>query len=760
MKMPASTEPTKPTQLPIKFKDYIQIRKKHEKDISFNYPPEIKLICRYSGSAVAANRSCGNVIIMMAGRTGAGKSTTINKLFDDDDLCETSNNTSGTESVWEVEAPINLSSCKPIVKTSLVFVDIPGTLDVDEKRRKSNQAIIAKYLRTTEYLTPRPTRILDALDGIVPPKKKMFARIVSDTTRLPEGNNKSRKVFPNLVLLTVNANDNRMIGSDSDLHKTLGMLKELHVVDRERPNLIVVATFAGSLPKNQYAETTKKIADDICQLLVEVFEMQRLENSRVIFIENNPVGYDLKKQENSDFYLLPDNTLSHFNLIQAIVDTCQANGDLLAMHACGSYFGNKTSVEQKIKANLTERMTYAQLGTDEEEEKAEAEARAIDKMKLQLVRELPLLFLGHGFCPSTEIRKCNTVIKRENGKQITLRGSKQTYTTHSRFKHVQEQQTTFVRLSQETKEAYEIKRADSYGLEAEMKFKIKDSVGADGKWDLEHDESNDDLHIVTFLYEWRIVRLQIEEPKKCLSEELLTALKDLPIQFDESDLTTKSEFHKFFGEWGTHFIRELYLGGSIKVLLELPSSNAANSSLDSEAKMRKLEELFNFYRENISKKTPSTEVSVDNEFSNCTIKIFGGAPPAITQLGQLTPNVLKEWIQSINAHPAELEHSMKLDSYYQIIEGPQQASLQLATADYLQCDEAVLSLIRANISDAICSSAMYDEYDDYDDDEIAENVFTGIGIVGGVITLVLLAPIWLPFYGGYKLLKRIKKAIK
>jgi len=179
MGLAAAAAPTEPTELPIKFQDYIKIRKKHEKDISYNYPPEVKLICRYSGSAVAANRSCGNVIIMMAGRTGAGKSTTINKLFDDDDLCETSNNTSGTKSVWEVEAPINLSSCTPVVRTSLVFVDIPGSLDVEESKRKSNEAIITKYLRTTEYLTPRLARILDALDGIVPQKKNIFARIVS-----------------------------------------------------------------------------------------------------------------------------------------------------------------------------------------------------------------------------------------------------------------------------------------------------------------------------------------------------------------------------------------------------------------------------------------------------------------------------------------------------------------------------------------------------------------------------------------------------
>jgi len=747
-----------PTELPLKFLDYIHIRKQHEKNLSYNYPPEIKLVCRYSGSAVAANRSCGNVIIMMAGETGAGKSTTINKLFDDDELCETSKNTSGTKSVWEVKAPITLSSCKPAVRTSLVFVDIPGSLDVDEGKRKSNQAIITKYLRTTPYLTPRPTRILDALDGIVPRKKKMFARIVSDTARLADGNNKSQKVFPNLVLLTVHANDNRMVGSDSDLLKTLGMLKELQIVDRERPNLIAVVTFAGSLPKYEYVEKTKEIADDICRLLGEVFEMQRFENTRVIFIENNPVGNGLQKQDNSDFYLLPDNTLSHFNLIQAIVDTCQANGDLLGKHACGSYFGENKGSEQKIRANLAEHTTYAQLGTDDEEGKAEAEARAIDKMKLQLVRELPLLFLGHGFCPSTEIRKCNTVVKRGNEKQITLKGSKETYTTHSRFKHVEVQETTFARLSQETREEYEIRRARRYGLDADMKFKIKDWVAADGKWESEHVESKDNLQIVTFLYEWRRLHLYIEDPKKCLSQELLTALRDLSTEFDDSNKTTNIQFHKFFGEWGTHFIRELYMGGSIKVKLELPSSNAAHSSLDSKTNMTKLEGLFNSYKENISKKSPSTtEVTADNEFSDCEIKIFGGVPPAITQLGQLTPEVFKEWIHSIDARPAELEHSIKLEPYYQMIEGPQQASLQLATADYLQCDEAVQSLIRASIADAICSSAMYDEHED---DEIAKNVLTGIGVVGGIIVWLITAPIWLPLYGGYKLVKRIQKAIQ
>jgi len=524
------------------------------------------------------------------------------------------------------------------------------------------------------------------------------------------------------VLLTVNATDNRMIGSDSDLHKTLESLKELQVVDSERPNLIVVATCAGSLPRNQYVERTTKITEDICHLLAEVFEMQRLKCTRVIFIENNPVGYDLKKPVNSDFFLLPDNTLSHFNLIQAIADTCQANGDLLAMHACVSYFGDKTCPEQKIKANLTERMTYAQLDTDDEEGRAEAEAQEIDTMKLQLVRELPLLFLGHGFCPSTEIRKRKTVIEAANVKQITLKGSIETYTTHSRFKHVHLQETTFARLSQETREAYETRRAESYGLETGMTFKIKDSVGGVGKWEMEDVESNANFKIVTCLYEWQILHLHIEDPKKYLSEELVSALWGLPTEFNE---TAKIEFNKFFGEWGTHFIQESYMGGSIKVKLELPTSNAANSNFNSEMKMTKLKGLFNSYEENISKKSSSTKDTADTEFSNCEIKIIGGVPPAITHLSQLTPDVFKEWIRSINARPAELEHSIKLKPYYQMIEDSEKASLQLATADYLQCDEAVLSLTRSNVSNAICSSVMYDVHNG---NRIA------VAIVGGILS--------------------------
>jgi len=735
-----------PTELPIKFQDYIQIRKKYEKIISYNYPPMIKVICKYSGSAVAANRSCGNVIIMMAGRTGAGKSTTINKLFDDDNLCKTSEIESETKSVCEVEAKINLSSCKPAVRTSLVFVDIPGAMDVDESKRKSNQDKITKYLRTKECLTPRPTRILEALDRIFPLKKFFFEPSATNTARLQEGSNKFQKVFPNLVLLTVSATDNRMVGSDSELHKTLGMLKDLQVVDRDRPNLIVVATFAASLPKNEYVEKTKNITGIICRLLAEVFEMQRLESTRVIFIENNPGGHGLKKQDNSDFYLLPDNTLSHFNLIQAIVETCQANGDSLAMHACGSYFGNK----QKIKANLTKRITYAQLSsTDDEEGKAEAEAQAIDKMKLQFVRELPLLFLGHGFCPSTEIRKFNTVIKQEKEKQITLGGSKVTYTTHSGFKDGHVQITKLARLSQETREEYEIKRARSYGLKADIKFKIKNWVGAEGKWDSEHVESKDNHQMVTFLYEWRRLHLHIAKPKKHLSKELIMALSDLPREFDDLNDSTKNQFYKFFGEWGTHFVQELYMGGSIKVKLELSSSNAANSRLDLKTKKQKLRELFNSYKENISKKSRSSAVTAETEFFNCEIKIFGGVPPAITHLSQLTPDVFKQWIHSIDDRPAELEHSMKLYPYYHLIKGPPQASLKLATEDYLQCDEAVLSFSRANISDAICSSANNDEEDKY---------VRRVMVVFGVIVMVLTSPIWAPFYSGYRLIKRVQKA--
>ena len=95
--------------------------------------------------------------MMIAGQTGAGKSTAINKLFNDDKLCSTNPSKSDIGVVWEVEVQCVVNNSNPHLKSSLLFVDIPRALDTDAKKREFHQELIQQYIKASEYLSPRST---------------------------------------------------------------------------------------------------------------------------------------------------------------------------------------------------------------------------------------------------------------------------------------------------------------------------------------------------------------------------------------------------------------------------------------------------------------------------------------------------------------------------------------------------------------------------------------------------------------------------
>jgi len=673
-------------ELPKTLTAYMNIRKKNENIVSFYYPPDVRQICKYSGSALVANRSCGNVMIMMAGLSGAGKSTTINKLFNDDGLCDTSTHESGTASVWEVEAQLVIDNHKPPLKSSLLFIDIPGAMDTDAAMRKPNQELIQKYLRTTPYLSPRPIRILDTLDGYAQPKDKRQAASLSWVNK--DGGWKTyEKVYPNLILFTVNGQDKRMVGKNSGVHETLKLLAQLDVVDNRRPNLLVVVSFASSIASNasKYTQRVDQITEDIRRLLVEVFDMPSLYETRVVFVENDADGQELKKVDNSEFYMLPDGSTSHLNLIESIIEKFQSNNDLLGKLLCGWYFGRKC----KVLAHRQEKMTLSQLSMTDEEI-AEAYAREIDQMDVQLVKELPLQYIAHGYCPSTGTLKNRTILAACSSTQdVNLSGS--SFSTHLEFTC---KQMADFGLQHSTEEPIGLHSA--YDLDSDENVTLNDNLSATRKLKIESQTS------VVFFCEWKVLYLQIKNPQ-LMCTELINALRHLPTEFTGKN---ENDFLLFFNEWGSHFVSESTVGGSIKVMCPKQTSNQRHFNSEIE---KKIAARFTLLKESVLTHGRSLSV-VDNDISELEIKIHGGTNPAISLLKDLTPEIFQEWIQSIYKHPEELESSVKLEPYYSLIEeGPQRTSLKYATANYLHSQPEFIVLSREHFSDKVCKDSIFNE---------------------------------------------------
>ena len=84
-----------------------------------------------------------------------------------------------------------------------------------------------------------------------------------------EGHPKLRGCFPNLILIVVNAMDQRIAGENSNLSKSLRCLNELGLVDHHRPNVVAVLSFCCSISCKKVEtwkkrmENKKKVVQDV-----------------------------------------------------------------------------------------------------------------------------------------------------------------------------------------------------------------------------------------------------------------------------------------------------------------------------------------------------------------------------------------------------------------------------------------------------------------------------------------------------------------
>jgi len=295
----------------------------------------VSVLVKYA-SGLSTGRPCGTVAILLMGRSGSGKSRTINKLVGAN-LLETGRYSSTTKEVQRVTIP----AVQGDVELDLSFDDTPGLEDTTFLDREQNAVLFRKYCQTF-------------VAGLREEDVAEFGKICEDlghghiSNLAPTFRNRT---YPNAVLVTASWNSikydaqNDANNFTSDVGKSLHNLYSSGLYDSERPNVVVVVTHAmlgydtdcqdmsESEAQMQWKEDALVKESIIQEIAVKIFGAGNVVP--VAFVENGASEKGLNR-----FRTLPNGEQSHRNLFFCLKSLFERNdgcgSDLQGLHSLGS----------------------------------------------------------------------------------------------------------------------------------------------------------------------------------------------------------------------------------------------------------------------------------------------------------------------------------------------------------------------------------------------------------------------------------------
>ncbi|CAL8138826.1 unnamed protein product [Orchesella dallaii] len=640
--------------------------------------PTQSAIWKYSGGALILGRPLNTVMIFMGGASGAGKSTTINELFEDTGLCSTSSSTSETKHPVRLLKELNVTRESPPVIGNLTFVDVPGAFDTDEKNEVENFASISKFRYSSHELQSR-----EAVAKVIP--------------NCPE------TVYPNVILFVVKATDDRIVGANSFFRKSLESFKLHDLFDEEHPNLIIVLSRARSLGGKPecFNENLKKITQNIRKVTQEVLGVTDVD---VVPVENDGDGQDLDKR--GDFYVLPNGELSHSNLFKAMLNIFIRNKDIMGRLFTGWYFGSscpekKTKVVVDTSEIELEDIDVALAGQVLQDLHIPVSADSI-------IPQYNFQSLGRGYCPVTEEVRPDFLLNKTGSPASlpmkTFKIENSTFLIPNLINERVQNRSIFQRISFYEKEEYQNHMKASYGIDAG--FKLIVSASSEGRW-ISGGEGSHSSSLIKMVQERQVATFKLDNPREHVTNtNFLKDLRSLPNKYDHN---TAREFRSFFSKWGTHLVYEGALGGAIQLNCTLQRTSLTKDKLQEIE--GQVSAIFNGFSGSSHVETQTLAKGLKTVgVSNQHLEIDGGDPPPLITLKSVNSKQLRAWAQTISKKPVELRQSMKLYPYFNLLNnGPELESLREATREYMaDALEARIqaAITRAEISEQVVTEAV------------------------------------------------------
>ena len=254
-------------------------------------------------------RSSNEAIIFLYGPSGAGKSASLNHVFGFE-VIDSNEERSGSNLVTQYVATVE-SKELGAANLKIGFIDVPGWgNEGGEEKDILNIATISQFTNNKLFLD-----------------RKHYIS------------------FPNIVLITINANDRRIIGANSQLVQMFRALTKLNVIDKRSPNLLIILTHVMDLGGKRFLERLNGMSSVVKELAIQYLCVEPV----IVYIENHSEDHDLEKM--GDFTILRDGTLQPKNVFEAMLKLTEQLGDKVGYEAIRLYFAsratNKPIIEQQ-----------------------------------------------------------------------------------------------------------------------------------------------------------------------------------------------------------------------------------------------------------------------------------------------------------------------------------------------------------------------------------------------------------------------------
>ena len=243
--------------------------------------------------------------------SGAGKSQSINHLFGFDIIKVSGNRAADTKLVTEYIATMDSEDWK-VSNLQIGFIDMPGWDDGrGEEQNILNMATIDKFISNHPYLGPNVY-----------------------------------KCYPSVVMIAIKANDNRLVDENSQVVRMFRALNKLKIIDKVKPNLIVILTHVMDVAKKAFKEKLNELITIVKELAVRYLDVEPV----IVYVENMYEDNELEKK--GDWTILKDGTLQPKNVFEAMMQLTDKHKDEVGHEAIRLYFASRGTNKPARKRQL------------------------------------------------------------------------------------------------------------------------------------------------------------------------------------------------------------------------------------------------------------------------------------------------------------------------------------------------------------------------------------------------------------------------